>query len=109
MPPLRCGSGIDGDHRRVYIEALVKPPRNFKWVSNMKRTRDRGREEAFAEEMTNWDWSGREGGVESMTTTLSEVIVSLTEKHFPLVRVRKRSNESPWITRRIRKLWRRKI
>ena len=40
-----------------------------------------------------------------MATTLSEVIVSLTEKHFPLVWVRKRSNESLWI----RKLWRRKI
>lgn len=37
------------------------------------------------------------------------VIRTLTDHHFPLVRVHKQSTEAPWITKRIRKLWKRKI
>lgn len=44
-----------------------------------------------------------------MTHILEETICSQTNKHFPLAKVRKRSSESPWITRNIRKLWKRKI
>ena len=40
---------------------------------------------------------------------IMQTIGTLTERHFPLVRVRKRSNESPWITRGIRRLWKKKI
>ena len=36
-------------------------------------------------------------------------IATLTERHFPLARVRRRSNEDPWITRSIRRLWKKKI
>ena len=36
-------------------------------------------------------------------------ISELTDVHFPLVRTRKRSNEAPWITHRIRKLWKKKL
>ena len=42
-------------------------------------------------------------------SVLEEVTSALTEKHFPLVRVRKRSNEDPWITRSIRRLWKKKV
>ena len=44
-----------------------------------------------------------------MAAKLEEVISNLTEKHFPLARVRKRSNEAPWITRNIRRLWKQKL
>ena len=39
---------------------------------------------------------------------LERTIEVLTDKHFPLVRTRRRSNEPPWITNRIRRLFRRK-
>ena len=40
---------------------------------------------------------------------LEKKIAELTEKHFPLQRVRRRSNEDPWITRNIRRLWKKKL
>ena len=33
----------------------------------------------------------------------------LTDIHFPMERTRKRSNEHPWITQSIRRLWKKKI
>ena len=75
----------------------------------MRRVRDKDREEAFAADMVRWDWLGLTGYVDSMASNLQDAIQTLTEKHFPMARVRKRSNESPWITRKIRKLRRRKI
>lgn len=44
-----------------------------------------------------------------MAGLLEEVIRTITEKHFPLVRVRRRSTEPPWITKRIKRLWKRKL
>ena len=39
-----------------------------------------------------------------MAANLKEAIAKLAKKHFPLARVRKRSNEAPWITKHIRRL-----
>ena len=77
----------------------------------MRRTRNPAREAAFAEDMANADWESafRGLGVDGMAAALEASIRELTKKHFPLARVRKRSNESPWITRAIRRLWKRKI
>lgn len=44
-----------------------------------------------------------------MAEELERVIKHLTDKHFPLARVRKQFNELPWITRHIRRLWKKKI
>ena len=61
--------------------------------------------------MLNRDWGPllEAGDVDVMAGILEEAIGELTDRHFPLVRVRKRSNESPWITKRIRRMWKRKI
>ena len=59
--------------------------------------------------MAGWDWSCQTGYVDDMASELNEVMENLLEKHFPLARIRKRSNESPWITRKIRELWKRKV
>ena len=50
---------------------MFPPNKDFHWVSPLRRTRDPRREEAFA--------------------GLEDTISVLTEKHFPLARVRKRS------------------
>ena len=44
-----------------------------------------------------------------MAMELEEVIGKLTDRHFPLVSVRRRSNEDPWIRKTIRRLWKKKI
>ena len=58
---------------------------------------------------TDWSMIHLMASADQMTEKFEEIVSELTEKHFPLVRVRKRSNESPWITRHIRRLWKRKI
>ena len=77
----------------------------------MRRTRTQAREEAFAKDMEDFDWTELQNAMseDEMSIKLEAVIADLTNKHFPLARVRKRSNKSPWITRRIRRLWRKKI
>ena len=44
-----------------------------------------------------------------MAARLRKVIGELTDRHFPLERVRKRSNESLWITRKFQRRWKRKV
>lgn len=109
LPPLWANGGADSDHRCVYLAAELKDERKFDWVVRMRRTRNQARETAFAKEMKERDWSSLTGDVDQMTATLEQVIAEVTNKHFPLARVRKRSNESPFITRHIRRLWKRKV
>ena len=111
LPPLETKSGARSDHGCIFTEVEFPPERDFKWITKLRRTRDPAREEAFAHDMCERDWSDVDGtgDVDEMAVKMEEVIGELTEKHFPLERVRKRSNESPWITKRVKRLWKRKI
>ena len=111
LPPLDDNRGGASDHKRVFLASKLGRERRFKWVVKMRRTRNLAREEAFASEMAGlgWDELGDCDSVEEMVDRLEKVTAALTEKHFPLVRVRKRSNEDPWITRSIRRLWKKKV
>ena len=77
----------------------------------MRRTRDANREASFASDMCQWDWTrlAAAQSVDDMASELERVVGELTDKHFPLARVRKRSNEAPWVTGKIRRLLKRKI
>ena len=44
-----------------------------------------------------------------MAMRLEQKIAALADTHFPLRRNRRRSNEDPWITRGIRRLWKKKL
>ena len=111
LPPLESRAGTASDHRCVYVAAGFPARRDFQWVVKMRRLRDPNRENAFAKELQEWDWSELEEGVsvDAMWEVIQKAIDVLTERHFPLVRVRKRSNESPLITRGIRQLWKKEI
>ena len=111
LPPLQASSGAMSDHRCVYTEVLFPRSRGYEWVVKMRRTRDQAREEAFVSDMGRVDWKQQLEGLDpdQMSVRLEEVVRRLTDKNFPLVRVRKRSNEAPWITRAIKRLWKRKI
>ena len=106
LPTLQDISGKDSDHRCVYVAAAFKATRNFTWEVKKRRLRNQRREDAFASEFKEVDWSSLEEtqNADSKWGVLEEVIKTLTDKHFPMVKVRKRSNESPWITRAIRRL-----
>ena len=111
LPPLSSATGIESDHKCVYIRDSFPPSRQYTWVAKLRRTRSKAAEDAFAADIGCWDWTSLrlEGDVDKMAAELEEVIEKLTDKHFPLVRVRRRSNEDPWITRSIRRLWKKKI
>ena len=111
LPPLEAANGAVSDHKCVYVKAQFDKARNFRWEVKMRRLRDQKRDSAFANDLRGWDWGNLEGysNVDQMWGEVEKVIADLTDKHFPLVRVRKRSNESPWITRSIRRLWKKKI
>ena len=111
LPPLQADSGAYSNHRCVFAAAKFPEERKFDWVVRWRRTRTKVQEEAFSEELGKWNWTSLENEecVDKKASMLEEVIGKLTEKHFPIARVRKRSNESPWITRHIRRLWKRKV
>ena len=109
LPPLQSLGGVDSDHKCVFVAATLKEARKFKWTVKMKRSRDPKKEEAFTAELAAWNGDSLAGDADDMAEELERVIRTLTDKHFPLRRVRKRSNESPWITHHIRRLWKRKI
>ena len=80
-------------------------------MAKVRRTRTRAAEDAFVKDLREWDWTALRGAtsVDGMTDALEEAISVLTKRHFPLVRVRKRSNEDPWIGRSIRRLRKKNI
>ena len=111
LPPLDSPDGVCSDHRCIYIRVKFPRSRGYCWMVRMRRTRTKAREEAFARSLAAYDWSGVEecGGVDGMVEELESAIAGLTDQHFPLARVRRRSNEDPWISRKIRRLWKKKI
>ena len=111
LPPLESTTGNQSDHKCVYVAAEFPAVRKFHWEIKMRRLRNLEREKAFEKDLSEWDWNRLEekDDVDDMWNEIREAINTLTERHFPLVRVRKRSNESPWITRGIRRLWKKKI
>ena len=111
LPPLDTTTGSQSDHRCVFVRNEFPPTKGYTWVAKMRRTRTSKAEEAFAADLNAWDWAtlGSSPSVDGMAAELEKTIATLTERHFPLVRTRKRSNEDPWITRSIRRLWKKKI
>ena len=111
LPPLQATNGALSDHKCVYTELVFPQQRGYHWVVKMRRTRDAKREADFAADMLAHNWETEFVGQDAsqMATSLERVVGELTERHFPLVRIRKRSTEHPWITRAVRRLWRRKI
>ena len=64
LPPLQAGNGTFSDHKCVYTEAVFPKHRGYEWVVRMRRTRDPGREESFAVEFENFDWTAAFDGLD---------------------------------------------
>ena len=113
LPPLQANLGAISDHKCVYAVADLGQDKDFSWVVRMSRKRDPHREEAFAKDLMEWRLGEQLGesqsDVDQMALELENKIAELTERHFPLQQVRRRSNEDPWITRNIRRLWKKKL
>ena len=110
VPPLTSNTGMESDHKCVWAELVMPTERQYKWEVHYARRRSERANEAFAQELCAWDWSTlrRAVGPDAKVAILEKTLSLLTDKHFPRVRVRKRSSEPPWITNRIRKLYKKK-
>ena len=109
LPPLQANSGAVSDHQCIYAECDLGQDKNFEWVVKMTRRRTPQREEAFAAELAAWIPEDDHETPDGMALRLEQKIATLTDTHFPLRRDRRRSNEDPWITRGIRRLWKKKL
>ena len=111
LPPLETGGGGLSDHKCVYAAARFKMDRGYEWDIKMVRKRTKEAEEPYKADLQRIDWEAVLGGLgaDGMAERFEEVISAMNDEHFPLVRVRKRSNEPPWMTRSIRRLFKRKV
>ena len=104
FPPLESEDGLVSDHKSVWAALRLKKERNFEWVRVKVRLRSEIREQAFKASLGSLDWGHLESlGLDKAVNKFEETIGSLTDHHFPLKTFRRRSNEKPWITNRIRK------
>ena len=110
LPPLASANGSESDHRCVTACATLPAQNSFQWVVKYTRKRSRRADEDFCRDLGTVDWAVvlEADGVDAKTRALETTIAALTDRHFPLIRARKRSNEAPWITHRIRRLFRKK-
>ena len=106
--PLQAISGAMSNHRCVFAKATFPVQRRYEWTIKWRRSRNANSEAAFTEEMKLLEWSDLRGNITQMAERLETIIGELTDRHFPLVRVRKRSN-GLMITKTIRRLWKRKV
>ena len=108
-PPLESEDGLVSDHKSVFVGLRFPPVRDFKWIRSTVRLRSDRRTQAFKEELQVTDWTFMEPlQTDEAVAAFESTIKTMTDKHFPLTTYRKRSNEDPWITHRIRRKAKRK-
>ena len=109
--PLQADGGCFSDHKCVYATAEFPQSRNFTWEVRWTHKKSVAAGTNFNSELVAWDWEPMRlmPDVNKKVEYLEGVILELTDRHFPLVRVRKRSNEDPWIHQGIRRLLKKKI
>ena len=111
LGPLQGNNGVFSDHKCVSVNASFPPTREFSWEVKWVRKKTNEGMRGFAEDCKNWDWSALHAAEDpdSMVDEFEKAMEALADKHFPLTRIRKRSNEWPWITISIRRLWKKKL
>ena len=102
-PPLETKTGTLSDHRCVMVEVAVQQTKEFTWIKKTTRKRTESADERFAEDLGITDWGSLPADPDDALGVFESVIQSSTDSHFPLISVRQRSNEDPWITNGIRR------
>ena len=79
---------------------------NKKWKTVEARAMDRWRVQAFKQDLKRQDWTVvvRERDVNKKVELFTERINCLVEQHFPLKLFKKRNDDKPWMTLKIKRL-----
>ena len=106
IDPLEAdGTGADSDHKVVYCTAHLKRFAAFEWqkFTFMKQTQSGN--EKFKSWIINQDWQAVIGAVGSTNKAAKyqELINEAMAECYPIITVKKKSTDDPWITEKIRK------
>ena len=113
VPPLEVEPGASGaksDHRVAYVTATLPRLRQFEWITYQYRYYNEESVKLFGDWLAAYDWAGlvQAGGSNLKAEMYQEAVNQAMERFFPLITVRRKSTDCPWINNRIRKLVRRR-
>ena len=108
VPPLEAeeGNGTVSDHKVAFVRGSLPRLRSFDWVSHQYRYYNDSSVDNFGKWLAAFDWAPL---VQLPSSNLKaefyqrEVTAAL-ERFFPLIRVRRKTSDCPWINGRIRRL-----
>ena len=106
-PPLETELRIPSDHQCVLLKCSESQERNFTWVNKKVRKQTDKACRQFIDEIRGMDWNEvlpSSLPPDDLIAKFEDITGQMTDRLFPLVRVRCRSNEPEWITNGIRKL-----
>ena len=111
IPPLETPLGVKSDHACVLSVAEVPRVRNFEWVNKMVRKHTSQAVNEFGRAMAQADWDRilpSHLPPDDMVKRYEEFTGGLVDRLFPLQKIRQRSSDPPWITNRIRRIFKQK-
>ena len=113
VPPLEPEPGQNGtrsDHRVAFVRAGLPKVRSFEWLKYQYRYYSDQAVEKFGQWLATKDWGDVASAVGSnaKAEAYQAAVTGAMEEIFPLITVRKKSTDCPWISNRIRKLVRRR-
>ena len=103
--PLEDHHGNQSDHNFVTYRFALQHRHNFTWLWAKSRKITDASEAAFSEELESVDWPTLLPpifDIDQTTRAFHDVLLSLTNKHFPLYHYKYRSTDDPWIDEKTR-------
>ena len=99
------------DHRVCFLRGRLEKLNAFEWVTYQYRQYTDEAEQAFGSWLAAFDWSCVEllQGSDAKAEKYQEVITGAIETFFPLKKVRRRSNDLPWVNNLVRKKVRKRM
>ena len=109
VPPLEPEPGYQGaksDHRIAFAKAFLPRNRTFEWISYQYRYYSPEAVDEFGRWLAGKDWVdvATAPGSNSKANIYQAEITDALEGIFPLITVRKKSTDCPWVNNRIRRL-----
>ena len=105
LDPLESDSGSPSDHNVVYCTAHLKRYEAFEWLKYTYMGQTEEGSLLFKEMMIEqqWDEVYFAGSSSDKASAYQDIIDATMATCFPLVTVKRKSSEDPWITEKIRK------
>ena len=98
--------GSDSNHMAAFIRARLPRLRSFEWTTHQYRYYNEESEKQFGSWLAAYDWAVlvQSRGSNRKAEIYQEVMLEALERFFPLVRVRRKTSDCPWINDKIRGL-----